>query len=243
MWHIYLKELTTFFSSLIGYVVIAIFLLFLGLVIWVFPDYSILYFYYATLDQLFEISPLIFLFLIPAITMRCFSEEMQSGTLEVLQSKPLTNWDIVLGKYLASITLVVFALIPTLLYFYSVYDLGSPKGNIDEGAVIGSYIGLMLLAASFAAIGILASSWSSNQIVAFLLAAFMCFIFYWGFLFLSKLPVFVGNMDDNVQWLGIDHHYRQISQGLVDSRDVVYFASIIFIFLLLSTLQLDKLRS
>ena len=243
MWHIYLKELTTFFSSLIGYVVIAIFLLFLGLVIWVFPDYSILYFYYATLDQLFEISPLIFLFLIPAITMRGFSEEMHSGTLEVLQSKPLTNWDIVLGKYLASITLVAFALIPTLLYFYSVYDLGSPKGNIDEGAVLGSYIGLLLLAASFTAIGILASSWSSNQIVAFLLAAFMCFIFYWGFLFLSKLPIFVGSMDDSVQWLGIDHHYRQISQGLIDSRDVVYFGSVIFVFLLLSTLQLDKLRS
>lgn len=243
MWHIYLKELTSFFSSLIGYVVIAIFLLFLGLVIWVFPDYSILYFYYATLDQLFEISPLIFLFLIPSITMRGFSEEIQSGTLEVLQSKPLTNWDIVLGKYLASITLVIFALIPTLLYYYSVYDLGSPKGNIDAGAVLGSYMGLLLLAASFAAIGILASSWSNNQIVAFLLAAFMCFIFYWGFLFLSKLPVFVGSLDDMVQWLGIDHHYRHISQGLIDTRDVVYFGSVIFIFLLLSTLQLEKLRS
>ena len=149
MLQIFRKELGTFFSSLIGYVVIAIFLLFLGLVIWVFPDYSILYYYYATLDQLFEISPLIFLFLIPAITMRSFSEERQSGTLEVLQSKPLTNWDIILGKYLASLALVVFALLPTILYYYTVYQLGSPKGNLDAGAVLGSYIGLFLLAATF----------------------------------------------------------------------------------------------
>lgn len=243
MLQIFRKELGTFFSSLIGYVVIAIFLLFLGLVIWVFPDYSILYYYYATLDQLFEISPLIFLFLIPAITMRSFSEERQSGTLEVLQSKPLTNWDIILGKYLASLALVVFALLPTILYYYTVYQLGSPKGNLDAGAVLGSYIGLFLLAATFTAIGILASSWSTNQIVAFLLAAFLCFIFYWGFLFISKLPIFIGSLDSAVQWMGIDLHYRQISQGLIDSRDVLYFLSMIYIFLAISAIHLERLRS
>lgn len=243
MIQIYFKELTSFFSSLIGYVVIAIFLLFLGLIIWVFPDYSILYYYYATLNQLFEISPLVFLFLIPAITMRSFSEEKQSGTLEVLQTKPLTSWDIVAGKFWACLTLVGFALIPTVIYYYTVYQLGSPPGNIDGGAVLGSYIGLFLLAASFTALGVFASSLSSNQIVSFLLAAFMAFILFWGFLYLSKLPGVVGTWDVMIQWIGLDYHYRQISQGLVDTRNVIYFVSVTFLFLLLAVHKIESGKS
>ena len=242
MFQIYRKELVSFFSSLIGYVVIAIFMLFLGLVMWVFPDYSILYFHYATLDQLFEISPVIFLFLIPAVTMRTFSEERQYGTLELLQTKPLTSWDIIVGKFGASLTLVVFALVPTVLYYYSVYQLGVPKGNLDGGAVLGSYIGLFLLSAAFTAIGIFASSLSNNQIVSFLLAAFLCFILYWGFLFLSHLPVFIGNLDDAIQKLGLDHHYRSISQGLLDSRNVIYFVSVVILFLNLTAFTVNKNR-
>lgn len=243
MIHIFKKELSAFFSSLIGYVVIAIFLLFLGLIIWVFPDYSILYYYYATLDQLFEISPMVFLFLIPAITMRSFSEEKQNGTLEVLQTKPLTEWDIVMGKYLAAIVLVIFALVPTGFYYYTVYSLGSPVGNIDGGAVMGSYIGLLLLAAAFTSIGLFVSALTTNQIVSFLLAAFMCFILFWGFLFLSKLPGLIGSWDVFVQWLGLDYHYRQISQGLIDTRNVLYLVSVSVFFLLLATNQLERSRS
>lgn len=243
MIQVFVKELTSFFSSLIGYVVIGIFLLFLGLILWVFPDYSILYYYYASLSQLFEISPLIFLFLIPAITMRSFSEEKQNGTLEVLQTKPLTSWDIVLGKYWASITLVLFALLPTAFYYYTVHQLGSPVGNIDGGAVMGSYIGLFLLAAAFTAIGVFASSLSTNQIVSFLLAAFLCFILYWGFLFLSKLPGVVGTWDVFIQWLGLDYHYRQISQGLIDTRNVMYLLTVVFVFLLLATTQLERAKA
>jgi ABC-2 type transport system permease protein len=242
MLQIYRKELNAFFSSLIGYVVIAIFMLFLGLIMWVFPDYSILYFHYATLDQLFEISPIVFLFLIPAVTMRTFSEERQNGTLELLQTKPLTTWDIIIGKYGASLTLVVFALIPTILYYYTVYQLGSPQGNIDGGAVLGSYLGLLLLSATFTSIGIFASSLSNNQIVSFLLAAFLCFILYWGFLFLSHLPIFIGSLDDGIQRLGLDHHYRSISQGLLDTRDVIYFLSIIIAFLSLTAVNVTKSR-
>lgn len=240
MIQIYWKELTSFFSSLIGYIVIGVFLLFLGLIIWVFPDYSILYFQYASLDQLFAISPMIFLFLIPAITMRSFAEENQNGTLELLITKPITIDSLVLGKFLASSSLVIFALIPTLLYYYSVYELGSPKGNIDGGAILGSYIGLGFLSACFTAIGIYASSLTKNQIVAFLLSAFLCFITYYGFQFLSKLPVFIGIWDAFVQKLGISYHYESMSVGVIDTRNVIYFVTLIVIFLGLTSLHLKS---
>jgi len=240
MIQIYWKELTSFFSSLIGYIVIGVFLLFLGLIIWVFPDYSILYFQYASLDQLFAISPMIFLFLIPAITMRSFAEENQNGTLELLMTKPLTTESLVTAKFLASLTLVMFALIPTLLYYYSVHELGSPKGNIDSGAILGSYIGLVFLSACFTAIGIYSSSLTKNQIVSFLLAAFLCFIMYYGFLALSKLPIFIGVWDSFVQKLGISYHYESMSVGMIDTRNVIYFVTVIAVFLGLTTLRLKS---
>ncbi|HMQ48820.1 MAG TPA: gliding motility-associated ABC transporter permease subunit GldF [Saprospiraceae bacterium] len=237
---IFQKEINTFFSSLIGYIVIGVFLIILGLVMFVFPDTSLLNYNYATLDQLFEIAPLIFIFLIPAICMRSFAEEQQNGTLELLTTKPVSDLQIVLGKYLACLALVVFALLPTLLYYYTVYQLGSPKGNLDAGAIGGSYIGLFFLAACFVSIGLFASSLTNNQIVAFLLATFLCFFIYWGFDFMSRLPVFVGKVDDVVQMIGLDYHYQSISRGVLDTRDVVYFLSLIAFFVAACLVSLGR---
>lgn len=237
---IFIKEIQSFFSSLIGYVVIGIFILMLGLTVWVFPDFSLLNYNYASLDQLFSLAPMIFVFLIPAVTMRSFSEEIQNGTLEILITKPIREMDIVGGKYLACLVLVCIALIPTLLYFYSVYQLGSPKGNIDVGSVMGSYFGLFLLAAGFTSIGIFCSTLFKNQIVSFLISMALCYIFYFGFLFFSKLPVFFGKTDDIVQKLGMDYHYNALSKGLIDLRDVIYFLSLIAIFLFLTIESLKR---
>ncbi len=239
---IYFKEINAFFSSIIGYVVIGIFLVLMGLILWVFPEYSILDGRFANLDMLFAIAPQVFLFLIPAITMRSFSEEMQSGTLELLVTRPLSDWAIVLGKFLAALTLVVFALLPTSLYYFSVYQLGAPPGNLDSGGIFGSYIGLFFLAAAFVAIGLFASSLTQSQIVAFLLAAFLCFFFFQMFDFISRLPIFFGKTDDIVQAIGIQYHYDSLSRGLVDTRDVVYFLSLIALFLAATVVSLGRRR-
>ena len=240
MFSIYKKEINVFFSSLIGYIVIGIFLLIMGLLMWVFPDYSILDYNYASLDQLFGMSPVIFMFLIPAVTMRSFAEENQTGTIELLVTKPINEFQIILGKFFANVTLVIFALLPTLLYYYSVYQLGSPKGNLDSGAIAGSYIGLFFLSAVFTAIGLFASSVSDNQIVSFVLAVFCCFFFYWAFDFLSKISIFVGKIDDTIQNFGIEQHYRSMSRGVIDSRDVIYFLSVIILFLALTQTSLER---
>ncbi len=240
MLSIFYKEINTFFSSLIGYIVIGVFLIFMGLMLWVFPAYSLLKYSVASLDALFEIAPLIFLFLIPAITMRSFAEEKQTGTIELLVTRPLRDWEIILGKFFACWLLVVFALLPTLLYYYTMHELGSPKGNLDAGAIAGSYIGLALLGGTFVAIGLLASSITDNQIIAFILALFFCFFFHWGFDYLSRLPVFLGKTDDIVQMIGIDYHYMSISRGVLDSRDLIYFISVIGVFLMGSQVALES---
>jgi ABC-2 type transport system permease protein len=239
---IYFKEINAFFSSLIGYVVVGIFLTLMGLILWVFPEYSILDSRFATLDTLFAIAPQVFLFLIPAVTMRSFSEEMQTGTLELLVTRPLSDWQIVGGKFLAALTLVVFALLPTLLYYFTVYQLGAPPGNLDSGGIAGSYIGLLFLAAAFVAIGLFASSLTQSQIVAFLLAAFLCFFFFQMFDLISRLPIFFGRTDDIVQALGIQYHYDSMSRGLIDTRDVVYFLSLIALFLAATVVSLGRRR-
>ncbi|MCS7036429.1 MAG: gliding motility-associated ABC transporter permease subunit GldF [Saprospiraceae bacterium] len=239
---IYFKEINAFFSSLIGYVVVGIFLTLMGLILWVFPEYSILDSRFATLDTLFAIAPQVFLFLIPAVTMRSFSEEMQTGTLELLVTRPLSDWQIVGGKFLAALTLVVFALLPTLLYYLTVYQLGAPPGNLDSGGIFGSYIGLLFLAAAFVAIGLFASSLTQSQIVAFLLAAFLCFFFFQMFDLISRLPIFFGKTDDIVQALGIQYHYDSMSRGLIDTRDVVYFMSLIALFLAATVVSLGRRR-
>ena len=234
------KEVNAFFSSLIGYIVIGVFLVIMGLIMWVFPEYSILDYNYATLDQLFGIAPVIFMFLIPAITMRSFAEETQTGTIELLATKPINEFEIILGKFFANLVLLVFALIPTILYYYTVYQLGSPKGNLDSGAILGSYIGLIFLGSCFISIGLFASSLTNNQIVSFILATFLCFIFHWGFDFLSILPIFVGKTDALIQSIGIDSHYASISRGVIDSRDVIYFLSLIAVFLMMTQVALER---
>ena len=237
---IYVKEITHYFSSLIAYIVIGVFLLFMGLILWVFPETAIPDNHYANLNAFFTMAPTIFTFIIPAITMHAFSEERQNGTIEMLMTKPLKSWQIIAGKYLAGISLIFFALIPTLVYFYSVYQLGYPKGNIDTGAIIGSYIGLILLASAFTAIGLFSSCLTPNQVVAFVIGTFTCFFFHWAFEYTSKLPLFFGIFDDVIQRLGMNYHYLSLSRGLLDSRDVLYFLSLIALFLLLSEYSIRK---
>lgn len=240
MLSIFLKEVTTFFSSLIGYIVIGVFLTVMGLLMFVFQGFSILDYQYATMDQLFRIAPMIFMFLIPAITMRSFAEEQQNGTIELLATRPISDLQIVLGKYFACILLVIFALLPTVLYYWTVHELGAPKGNLDSGAILGSYIGLFFLAAVFVAVGVFTSSLTNNQIVAFVLATFACFFFYWGFLFLSQMPRFTGTLDIVIQKLGIDYHYDSISRGVLDTRDLLYFLSVIALFVALTVVSLQR---
>jgi len=237
---IYKKELSSFFGSLIGYIVIAVFLVFTGLVMWVFVDTSVLEYSFASMDSLFYLAPTMFLFLIPAITMKTFAEESQRGTLELLFTKPISDTQIILGKFLANLTLVIFAILPTLLYFYSIYQLGAPKGNIDSGAVFGSYLGLIFLSGVFVAIGLFSSALTNNQVIAFVIAIFLSFLLHWGFYYFSKLPVFWGVWDDFIAKFGIDYHYKSISKGLLDSRDVIYFVSVIAIFLVLTDFILKK---
>lgn len=239
---IFNKEINAFFSSLTGYVVIGMFLVLVGLLIWIFPSSSILDGGYATLDALFEVAPWVFLFLMPAVTMRLFAEEKQTGTIELLVTRPLSDWQIVMGKFLAAFVLAVVALLPVVLYYFTVYQLGAPKGNLDTGAILGSYFGLLFLAAAFAAIGVFASSLTANQIIAFLLAAFLCFFFQSAFDALSRLPVFFGKTDDLIQAFGIQTHYDSISRGVVDTRDVVYFLSLIGFFLAATVVSLGRRR-
>jgi len=242
MLSIFNKEINAFFSSLIGYIVIGVFLLLMGLVMWVFPDYSVLDNNYATMDTLFSMAPLIFLFLIPAVTMRTLAEEKQSGTIELLVTRPISDWQIVGGKFFASLALVAFALLPTVLYYVTVYQLGAPKGNLDTGGIIGSYIGLLFLAGAFVAIGVFASSLTNNQIVAFVLATFLCFFVFLAFDALSRLPVFYGKTDDIVQSFGISYHYNSVSRGVLDSRDLLYFVSLIAVFIAATVLSLGRRR-
>jgi ABC-2 type transport system permease protein len=207
---------------------------------WVFPEFSILDGNYASLDTLFGIAPMVFMFLIPAVTMRSLAEEKQSGTIELLVTRPVTDWQIVGGKFMAAFVLVVIALLPTWLYYFSVWQLGAPQGNIDFGGTMGSFIGLLFLAGAFVSIGIFASSLTNNQIVAFVLATFLCFFVYLAFDYLSRLPIFFGKTDDIIQSLGIDYHYNSISRGSLDTRDIIYFLSVIAFFFAATLLSLGK---
>jgi len=240
MFTLYKKELSLFLSSLIGYIVIIVFLLINSLFLWVFPSESnILTQGYATVEGLFIQAPFVFLFLIPAITMRSFSEEKRSGTLELLLTKPLTDTQIIFSKFFSGITLVVFSIIPTLTYVFFVYRYGYPVGNIDMGGTWGSYIGLLFLASAFVAIGIFVSSITDNQIVSFIVSVFLCGFIYLGFEFLYTLAPF-GNIDLFIKSLGIQAHYVSMSRGVIDSRDVIYFLSLIILFILLTKTSLES---
>jgi len=242
MWAVCKKELRQFFSSLTGYIAIIVFLLLNGLLLFVFPDTDILAFGYATLDKFFELAPWILLLLIPAITMRMLSDEFRMGTFEILQTLPLSRSRMVAGKYLASLIVVLIALLPTLVYYLCIQRLAG-QGGIDTGATMGSYIGLVFLSAVFTAIGIWCSSFTPNAVVAFIVAAFACFLLYSGFGAISSLPAFTGGLDYYIGMLGIDFHYRSISRGVIDTRDVLYFLSIIFFFLFLTSRHLAERTS
>ncbi len=232
------KEINTFLSSLIGYIAICVFLLVTGLFAWVFPfDSNILDMGYANLDTLFSIAPWVFMFLIPAITMRSFAEEKKTGTIEFLQTKPLSDLEIILAKYFAGFVLVIFSLLPTLVYYYSVYQLGFPAGNVDSGSVWGSYIGLLFLAGGFVSIGIFASAITDNQIVSFILAVFLCWFLHTGFEYISALALF-GKVDSMIISLGINDHYISMSRGVLDTRDLTYFLSLIALFILFTKVKL-----
>ncbi len=239
MWSICKKELQQFFSNLTGYIAIVLFLLVNGLFLFVLNESNIFDFGYASLDKFFELAPWILLFLVPAITMRTLSEEFKTGTFELLQTRPLTKWQIVLGKYFSILIVLLFVIIPTFIYIFTIKTL-SAQGGIDGGGIIGSYIGLFLLAAVFAAIGLCSSGFTNNAVVAFLISAFACLLLYFGFNALSRLPFFANGPDYYIEMLGIDFHYRSISRGVLDSRDLVYFTSIIFLFLLITVKNLHK---
>lgn len=230
MYAVFKRELFSLLNSLMAYITIGIFLLVSGLLLWFFPDTSILEYGYAELTGFFSLTPFMFMFLIPAITMRSFAEERREGTYILLASRPLSDWQIIMAKYFACLALVFFTLLPTLLYYYSIVQLGLPKGNIDGGAVTGSYIGLFLLGSSFVAIGIFASSITKNQVIAFAVAVFISFIFYSGFDALSK--VFTLNLfEDIFSWLSVNQHFQSMSRGVLDTRDVVYFITFDLLFL------------
>ncbi|MDP4283862.1 MAG: gliding motility-associated ABC transporter permease subunit GldF [Bacteroidota bacterium] len=233
------KELHQFFSSLTGYITIILFLVVNALYLFILKDSNIFDFGYATLINFFDLSPWVFIFLVPALAMRSFADEFKTGTFETLKTRPLTKWQIVWGKYLAIVIVILISLIPTLLYVFTIHSL-SADGGIDSGGITGSYIGLFLLASVFAAISTWCSSLTSNAVIAFLVSAFACLILYFGFSAISKLPVFTGNADYYIEMLGIDFHYQSISRGVVDTRDIIYFFSLIFLFLFATQKNLNK---
>lgn len=228
------KEFCNFFASAMGYIVIGVFLVITGLFLWVFPgEYNVMNAGYANLDGLFYFAPWLYLFLVPAVTMRLFAEEKKTGTMELLLTHPITVQNIVLSKYLAGLLLVIFSLIPTLVYFLSVWFLGDPQGNIDTGGFWGSYIGLIFLAAIYVAIGLFASSLTDNQIISFIIAAVACFFLYAGFDIMSGMAS-NGGTESLIASIGIDAHYKSMSRGVIDSRDVIYFLVVTATFLFLT---------
>ncbi len=236
MFAIFKKELSAFFASPIGYLAIGVFLLINGLFLWVFKnDFNILNAGFADLNAFFFIAPWFFLFLIPAVTMRSFSDEYRLGTIEILQTKPLRNFQIVSGKFLGALVLILMALLPTLVYVFTVIKLGNPPGNLDSGSTVGSYFGLMLLASAYTATGLFASTLSNNQIVTFLIGIILCFFMFYGFEALAGLYP-----SETIRQLGMEYHFNSISRGVIDTRDVVYFLSVTAFFLYLTHLKLKK---
>jgi ABC-2 type transport system permease protein len=237
MFAILKKEFNSYFASPIAYVAIGIFLLMNGLFLWIFKDdFNILNAGFADLNSFFLLSPWVFMFLIPAITMKSFADEYSNGTIELLKTKPISKWQIVFGKFLASLLLIVLAIIPTFTYVYSVYQLGRPVGNIDFGSTIGSYIGLLFLAATYTSIGLFTSTLSKNQIIAFILGVFLTFILFYGF------DAIAYSLDNNltIRKIGIHEHFKSITRGVIDTRDLIYFISVTVFFLFITKIQLEN---
>jgi ABC-2 type transport system permease protein len=233
---LYIREINAFFGSLTGYLILALFLVALGLIVWVFPESSVLEYGFADLEALFSYTPYVFTFLIPALSMRAISEERKTGTWELLRTSPLSLIQIISAKYLALVTLVFLAVLPTLLYAYSIVHLGEPVGNLDLAGFFGSWIGLLMIGATFAAVGLFASSLTSQQVVAFVLGVFLCFVLYFGFTALSK--ILSGDIAYWVEELSLSYHYISLSRGVVDSRDLFFLLGMIWVFLGASVLIL-----
>lgn len=235
------KEISSFLNSVIGYLVIMVFLITISLFIWVFPDtnFSILEAGYANLDPLFIITPWVYMFLVPAVTMRLFSEERKTGTIELLLTRPLTELQIVLAKYFAGVLLVIISLLPTLIYYFSVRQLSVPVGNVDSGSIWGSYLGLLFLGAGFVSIGVFSSSITDNQVVAFIISLFLCYFFYAGLESISRL-MGSGAAANIIYLTGINAHYISMSRGVIDTRDVIYFVSLISLFIMLTRTVLES---
>ena len=235
------KEINGFLGSTIGYVVIVVFLLITGLFAWILPEtsFNIIGNGYANLDPLFILAPWVFMFLIPAITMRSLAEENKTGTIELLLTRPFTDMQIVSAKYFAGLILVLFSLIPTLIYYGVVYYMASPAGNLDHGGIWGSYVGLFFLGSAYISIGIFASSLSNNQIISFILAVILTFVFHVGFDFLSSLTP-SNQVNFILAQLGMSAHYSSLSRGVIDSRDAIYFVTLTMLFLFLTRFILEK---
>lgn len=240
MFAIFSKEVSGFFSSLTGYIAATFFLVVNGLVMWVFPgSMNVLDSGYSTLETLFTIAPWVFLFLVPAITMKTFAEEKKNGTIELILTRPISDLKLVLGKYFASVLLVLLILVPSLIFFISVYFLGSPVGNIDTGGTWGSFIGLFFLAAAYASVGVFASSLTENQIVSFILAMVIALFLFSGFDSLASLSLFSRVKYTLVQ-LGINEHYSSMSRGVIDTRDVVYFICLSALFVIITRIRIQS---
>lgn len=237
MFAILKKELNLFFATPIGYLVIAIFLLMNGLFLWVFKsDFNILNAGFADLNSFFFIAPWFFIFMIPAITMRTFSDEIRLGTIEIIKTKPISSWDIIMGKFLGSLLLIVFVLIPTITYVYTIAQLAETPENIDYGSIIGSYFGLLFIASAITAIGMFTSTLSNNQIVAFIIGLALSFFMFYGFEALDEL---IGSGAYDIEHLGLYSHFVNISRGVINTKDLIYFLSVSFFFLLLTKTNFD----
>jgi ABC-2 type transport system permease protein len=238
MWSICKKELAQFFSNLTGYIAIVVFLLVNGLMLFVFKN-NILDYGYATLENYFSLAPWILIFLVPAITMRSFADEYKGGTFEILRTRPMSNWQIVTGKFFGSLVVAIIALLPTIVYYFTINHLAATSG-IDSGAAAGSYLGLLFLTAVFTAIGVCVSSFTTNAVVSFIFSLIACVLLYYGFTAISQLLALQNGGDYFVGMLGIDFHYQSISRGVIDTRDIIYFLSIILFFLFITKQNLQK---
>ena len=237
---ILLREIKSFFGSPIGYLVIGLFLILNGLFLWVFQgEYNILNTGFADMSPFFTLAPWILIFLIPAVTMRSFSDEKKQGTLELLLTKPLSIWEIVNGKFLAAVVLIIMAIIPTFIYVIVISNLGMPKGNIDMGSTIGSYFGLLFLIAAYSAIGVFSSTLSDNQIVAFIIAVFVSFLLFFGFEGMANLSPSIANY---IAVLGMQEHFKSMGRGVLDTRDILYFVSITILFLSFTVYKLKTVK-
>jgi ABC-2 type transport system permease protein len=238
MYAILKKEFNSFFSSPIAYLVIGFFLLINGLFLWFFnDDFNILNAGFADISPFFYLTPWVFLFLIPAITMKSFADELNNGTIEILKTKPLSDWKIVMGKFWASLLLTIITILPTLFYVFTVYQLGNPIGNIDFGSTIGSYIGILFLAATYTSVGLFTSTLSKNQIISFILGVFITFFLFYGF---DAISTSSGNNSFWIQKIGINEHFKSISRGVIDTRDLVYFVSVTTFFLFITKICLEN---